>query len=100
MILEKFLIVAFITTSIFASAMNSYEKKCGVCHGKDGKTLAMGKSKAIKGMPKDEVIKALKDYADGSRKSIIVVKTMKKSYLNTQSPKEVEELAEYINNEL
>jgi len=39
---------------------------CVGCHGADFEKEAMGKSKVVKDMTKDEIIKALKGYKDGS----------------------------------
>jgi cytochrome c553 len=41
-------------------------KKCAVCHGAQGEKAALGKSKVIKEMTKDQIIAALKGYKDGS----------------------------------
>ncbi|WP_428023061.1 c-type cytochrome [Arcobacter sp.] len=54
-------------TSILACAAfaNPYAK-CVACHGANGETVAMGKSKVIKDMTKAEIVTALKGYKDGS----------------------------------
>lgn len=41
-------------------------KKCAVCHGAQGEKAALGKSKIIKDMTKDQITAALKGYKDGS----------------------------------
>ena len=50
--------------SLSASAANT--TACAGCHGKDFEKSAMGKSKIVKDMSKDDIIKALKGYKDGS----------------------------------
>jgi len=41
-------------------------KKCAACHGQQGEKAALGKSKIIKDMSKDQISAALKGYKDGS----------------------------------
>ncbi len=41
-------------------------KACAGCHGANFEKKAMGKSKIVKDMSKDDIIKALKGYKDGS----------------------------------
>lgn len=41
-------------------------KKCATCHGVQGEKAALGKSKIIKDMTKDQITTALKGYKDGS----------------------------------
>jgi len=41
-------------------------KKCASCHGQQGEKPALGKSKIIKDMTKDQITAALKGYKDGS----------------------------------
>ncbi|MDD3598291.1 c-type cytochrome [Sulfuricurvum sp.] len=41
-------------------------KKCAVCHGVQGEKAALGKSKIIKDMSKEQITAALKGYKDGS----------------------------------
>ena len=50
--------------SLSASAANT--TACAGCHGKDFEKSAMGKSKIVKDMSKDDIVKALKGYKDGS----------------------------------
>ncbi len=39
---------------------------CVGCHGQNFEKAALGKSKIVKDMTKDEIVKALKGYKDGS----------------------------------
>ena len=41
-------------------------KKCAGCHGKDGKTVALGKGAVIAGQPADELVKKLEGYRKGT----------------------------------
>ena len=50
--------------SLSASAANT--TACAGCHGKDFEKSAMGKSKIVKDMSKDDIVKALKGYKDGT----------------------------------
>ena len=54
-------------TSILAvvAFANPYDK-CVTCHGSNGETAAMGKSKIIKDMTKADFIASMKGYKDGS----------------------------------
>ncbi len=50
--------------SLSASAANT--AACAGCHGKDFEKSAMGQSKIVKDLSKDDIVKALKGYKDGS----------------------------------
>ena len=50
--------------SLSASAANT--AACAACHGKDFEKKAMNVSKIVKDMSKDDIVKALKGYKDGS----------------------------------
>ncbi len=41
--------------------------KCAGCHGKDGRTKALGKSNIIAGQPKADLVKKIKEYQAGKR---------------------------------
>lgn len=41
-------------------------KKCIVCHGSEGQTVALGKSQIIKDMTKEDFISSMKGYQDGT----------------------------------
>lgn len=97
MLVKTLFLMALSSILLFANTADVYEKKCGVCHGKDGTTLAMGKSQVIKGLDVELIIKDLNDYASGKRKALPVVKLMKKSFLNSTSKEEVKDLAIFIN---
>ncbi|QOG11929.1 c-type cytochrome [Arcobacter sp. FWKO B] len=46
-------------------AVDSY-KKCAACHGANGEKVALGKSKIIKDMTKEDFVAAMKGYQDGT----------------------------------
>ena len=62
--MKKLIIVTSILTATFAFA-GSYDK-CVTCHGANGEKAALGKSKVIKDMSKDDFIAALKGYQTGT----------------------------------
>jgi cytochrome c553 len=97
--MKKFFLLFFtiFTTVIYASTQTIYEQKCGICHGNDGLKLAMGKSKTIKGMDVEQIVKGMNDYANGTRKSILLIKTSKKNFLKSYDEKTILEIAQYIN---
>ncbi len=51
------------STALFANASYS---KCVACHGANGEKVALGKSKVIKDMTKQEIIDALVGYKNGT----------------------------------
>lgn len=97
--MKRFFLLFFLLFSslLWASTQDIYEQKCGICHGNDGLKLAMGKSKAIKGMEVEEIIKTMTDYSNGNRQSILLVKTTKKNFLRSNDEKTLLEIAQYIN---
>ncbi len=73
-----------------------YQQKCANCHGPQGQNTAMGKSKAIAGLPPEEILRSLEGYASGEKPALRIVSMMKKNFLKSATPEEVRELAEYI----
>ena len=73
-----------------------YTKKCKSCHGVKGDTKAMGKSKAIKGMSISSLEKAMHDYATGERKSMSLIKKMKKDFIKKHTEAELHAVSKYI----
>ena len=62
--MKRIIIASTLLTACIAFA-NPYEK-CVTCHGANGEKAAMGKSKVIKDMSKDDFIAALKGYQTGT----------------------------------
>jgi cytochrome c-type protein NapB len=54
-------VAALLTTAAFADTA-----VCAGCHGKDFEKKAMNVSKVVKDMSKEDIVKALKGYKDGS----------------------------------
>jgi cytochrome c-type protein NapB len=54
-------VAALLTTAAFADTA-----ACAGCHGKDFEKKAMNVSKVVKDMSKEDIVKALKGYKDGS----------------------------------
>ena len=97
MTLTKILLPLFTGTMLLASSGSSlYKKECKSCHGAKGDKLAMGKSKAIKGMPVATLEKAMHDYASGKRKSMSLIKKMKKDFVRKHSKEELHAVSQYI----
>ena len=60
----KKIVIASLLTACVAFA-GSYDK-CVVCHGANGEKVALGKSKIIKDMTKEDFVASLKGYQDGT----------------------------------
>ena len=78
--------------TISASAANT--AGCIGCHGKDFEKAALGKSKVVKEMSKDDIVKALKGYKDGSYGG--AMKAMMAGQVKKLSDKDIEEIATSI----
>jgi cytochrome c553 len=64
--MKKFALTLMIAGATSLMATPAAFNKCKGCHGAAGEKKALGKSKVIKDMSKDEVIAALHGYKDGS----------------------------------
>ncbi len=69
--------------------------KCASCHGPKGDRKALGKSAPIAGMPKDEVLKKLKEYKEG-KLNLYGMGPLMKGQVGSMSDEELEALADYI----
>jgi len=69
--------------------------KCASCHGPKGDRKALGKSAVIAGMPKDEVLKKLKEYQAGTLNQYGMGPLMK-GQVAGMSEAELEALADFI----
>ena len=54
------------STMMMAADGAALYKKCVACHGVNAEKAALGKSKVVQDMSKDEIVAALKGYKDGS----------------------------------
>lgn len=98
MTLTKTLLPLATSSLLLASSGASiYKKECKNCHGAKGDKLVMGKSKVIHSMPIDTLDQAMKDYVSGKRKSLSMVKNIKKDFINKHSKEEVQATYKYIN---
>ncbi len=72
-----------------------FNKYCKQCHGAKGEKHVAGKTAQISSLPKETIVKALKDYRSGKRSQHGMGQVMKSEVLkNTDS--EIEALADYI----
>ena len=62
--MKKIVLATTVLAATFAFA-NPYAK-CVACHGANGEKVALGKSKIIKDMTKEDFIASLKGYQDGT----------------------------------
>jgi len=85
------------TILLASSGASLYKKECKSCHGAKADKIAMGKSKAINGMPIATLDQAMRDYASGKRKSMAMVKKMKKGFISKRSKEEQLATYKYIN---
>jgi cytochrome c553 len=71
-------------------------KRCSACHGVNAEKKALGKSKVIVDMSKEDLVKALKGYKEGtyggSMKSLMKAQVMK------LDDKKINDIAEYVSN--
>ena len=69
-------------------------KKCAACHGANGERKALGKSKAINTMSKEEITAALTGYKDGSYGG--AMKALMKGQVGTLNEEQIAAIADYI----
>lgn len=69
-------------------------KKCIACHGAQGEKVALGKSKIIKDMSKEDFIASMKGYQDGSYGG--PMKAMMTGQVKNLTDADIEALADYI----
>lgn len=69
--MKKVIIALSVVLGLWSSAVAAEDgaalyKKCASCHGAAGEKPALGKSKIIKDLSKDQFIAAMKGYKNGS----------------------------------
>ncbi len=69
--------------------------KCAGCHGKDGKTKALGKSAVIAGQSSATLIESIRGYKSGTR-NISGMGTLMKGQVSSMSDSDIEAVAAYI----
>lgn len=82
------------TTSLFANGGDVLFKKCAGCHGVKAEKKALGKSKIVANMSKDEIVKALKGYKAGTYGG--VMKGVMRGQVANLEEKDIVALAQYI----
>jgi cytochrome c553 len=91
----KTLIAILTMTAILGAADGAaLYKKCSACHGAHGEKVALGKSKVIKDMSKDEIVAAIKGYKDGTYGG--AMKALMKGQVATLSDDDAAAVAEYL----
>lgn len=88
---EIFKIIAVATLLSPAVYATVNTATCAGCHGADFEKVALGTSKVVKDMTKEEIIKALKGYRDGSYGG--EKKGMMKGQVAKLSDADIEEIA-------
>jgi len=96
MSITKIGLLLFAASLLSASPAKSiYTQKCASCHGANGDIKAMGTSKAIKEMSVEEIEDAVISYATGKRKALSFVKSVKVTYMKSNTKEELHEVAIY-----
>ncbi len=81
-------VAALLSPAVYAAANTA---ACAGCHGANFEKKALGKSKVVKDMTKDEIVKSLKGYKDGSYGG--AMKGMMKGQVAKLSDADIEEIA-------
>lgn len=87
-------ILLSILTLACLSFADVYATKCASCHGANGETAAMGKSKIIKDLTKAEFLTAMAGYKDGTYGG--PMKGLMKGQVATLSDADIQEIAAKI----
>lgn len=82
------------STMMMASSGADLYNKCASCHGSMGEKKALGKSKVINEMTKDEIVIALQGYKDGSYGA--AMKGLMKGQVSKLTDDDISSLASYI----
>lgn len=85
-------LILFVLLTCIANA-NPYAK-CVACHGADGEKAALGKSKVIKNMTKEEITSSLQGYKDGTYGG--AMKAIMKPQVASLSAEDIKFIAEKI----
>ena len=86
--------VLLLTSVLACIAFANRYQKCIGCHGANGEKVALGKSKIMKDMTKQEIIDSLKGYKDGSYGG--AMKALMKGQVATLSDTDIQTIAEKI----
>ena len=88
--------LTLISTMMLAADGAALYSTCAGCHGSQGEKIALGKSKVIKEMSKEDFIAALNGYKDGSYGG--AMKGLMKGKVAKLSDADIEALALHITN--
>lgn len=77
------------------SAGEAVYAKCSGCHGKDGKTKALGKSEVIAGQSAQDLEKKMAEYKAGTR-DVAGMGTLMSGQLASMSDEDIEAVSAYI----
>jgi len=95
--MKKLVIATLVTAgalSLMAADGKALTAKCAGCHGADFGKKALGVSKIVKNMSKDEIVKALEGYKAGTFGG--AMKGVMKGQVATYSKADIEAVAAYI----
>lgn len=92
--MKTLLMILGITAILGASEGAALFKKCAACHGVDGEKKALGKSKVIKELDKEQIVTAINGYQDGSYGG--PMKALMKGQVAGLNKEDINTLAEYI----
>lgn len=82
------------STMMMASSGADLYNKCAGCHGSMGEKKALGKSKVINTMSKEDLLTALNGYKDGSYGA--AMKGLMKGQVSTLSDTDIQALSAHI----
>ncbi len=88
------LLVAGLGCSTLLADGAALYKKCAGCHGVNGEKVALGKSKVIKDMTKQEIVDAMAGYKNGTYGG--AMKGLMLGQVKPLSQSDIEAIAEHI----
>ena len=94
--MKKIGLVGLISGIVVAQALfaEPLYQKCVTCHGAQGEKVALGKSKIIKDMSKEDFIASIKGYQDGTyggpMKAVMLV------HVKSLNDEDINKIADYI----
>ena len=83
--MATFIKIIYILFFLHVALLASYIKVCQNCHGKTFEKRALGRSRVVKNLKKDEIIKKLKYFKTSN--------SIMKSYASSLSDKQIELIA-------
>ncbi len=91
--MKKLLLITLVSGSLFADGAAIYNA-CKTCHGAKAEKVALGKSKVLASLSKDEIVKTMKGYKDGSYGG--AMKAVMIPQVNKLSDADIEAVAQYV----